>query len=81
MIQAGEPAPAAGKRESKVNWNEKRKCPVCGREVTRGDMNFTRDCHGITFRLVCLDCWDHLMENGYDGEYYSDSDEQIEDDY
>lgn len=64
-----------------VNWNEKRKCPVCGREVTRGDMNFTRDCHGITFRLVCLDCWDRLMEKGYDGEYYDELDEQIEPDY
>lgn len=28
-------------------------CPVCGKEVERNDMNFTRDCHGITFRLVC----------------------------
>ncbi len=23
-------------------------CPVCGKEVERNDMNFTRDCHGIT---------------------------------
>ena len=64
-----------------MNWNEKRKCPVCGREVTRGDMNFTRDCHGITFRLVCLDCWDRLMEKGYEGEYYDELDENIEPDY
>lgn len=37
-------------------------CPVCGKEVERNDMNFTRDCHGITFRLVCYDCWEKLME-------------------
>lgn len=39
-------------------------CPVCNKEVERNDMNFTRDCHGITFRLVCNDCWEKLMENG-----------------
>ena len=37
-----------------------RTCPVCNREVERNDMNFTRDCHGITFRLVCNDCWEKL---------------------
>lgn len=31
-------------------------CPVCGKEAERNDMNFTRDCHGITFRLVCYSC-------------------------
>lgn len=56
-------------------------CPVCKREVERSDMNFTKDCHGIAFRLVCLDCWDQLMTGGYDGEYYDESDEQIEPDY
>lgn len=30
-----------------------RTCPVCSREVDREDMYFTKDCHGITFRLVC----------------------------
>lgn len=37
-------------------------CPVCGKEVERNDMNFTRDCHGITFRLVCYGCWENLIE-------------------
>lgn len=32
-----------------------RTCPVCSREVDREDMYFTKDCHGITFRLVCDD--------------------------
>lgn len=54
-------------------------CPVCNKEVERNDMNFTRDCHGITFRLVCNDCWEKLMEKGYDGEYYSEADECKED--
>ncbi len=31
-------------------------CPVCGKAFQREDMLFTRDCHGITFRLVCFDC-------------------------
>lgn len=38
-------------------------------------------CHGITFRLVCWDCYKRLMAKGYDGEYYDEADEQIEDDY
>lgn len=58
-----------------------RECPVCGKEVSREDMNFTRDCRGITFRLVCDSCWERLMEKGYDGEYYDELDEQIEADY
>jgi hypothetical protein len=58
-----------------------RKCPVCEKEVERADMYFTRDCQGITFRLVCCSCYEKLMEKGYDGEYYDESDEQIEDDY
>jgi hypothetical protein len=56
-------------------------CPVCNSEVDREDMDFTRDCHGITFRLVCRQCWERLMSKGYDGEYYTEADEQIEDDY
>jgi hypothetical protein len=44
--------------ERNKNMEEKdmRICPVCGKEVERNDMNFTRDCHGITFRLVCYSC-------------------------
>ena len=56
-------------------------CPVCERKVERSEMNFTQDCHGIPFRLVCWECYLKLMEKGYDGEYYDESDEQIEDDY
>ena len=39
-----------------------RECPVCGKEVKREDMTFTHDCHGIPFRLVCIDCYDKIME-------------------
>ena len=57
-------------------------CPVCEKEVERADMTFTRDCHGISFRLVCWDCYSEIMEAaGYDGEYYTDADECIEYDY
>lgn len=58
-----------------------RTCPVCEREVDRENMEFTRDCHGIPFRLVCWDCYDRLMESGYDGEYYTEADECIDYDY
>jgi hypothetical protein len=58
-----------------------RTCPVCNREVDREDMYFTKDCHGITFRLVCDDCYQRIMSKGYDGEYYTEADEQIEDNY
>lgn len=65
------------------NFEERdiRMCPVCGQEFDREDMNFTKDCHGITFRLVCYRCYERIMSKGYDGEYYTDEDEQIEDDY
>ena len=56
-------------------------CPVCRKELQREDMTFTRDCHGITFRLVCFDCYDKVMGKGYDGAYYSEADECIEEDY
>ena len=56
-------------------------CPICNKEVERNDMNFTTDCHGIIFRLVCNDCLEKLMEKGYDGEYYSELDECIDYDY
>ncbi len=58
-----------------------RVCPVCGKEVERSDMSFTHDCHGIPFRLVCFNCWEKIMSKGYDGEYYTEADEQIEPDY
>lgn len=56
-------------------------CPICNNETDREDMNFTKDCHGITFKLVCYKCWEKLMSKGYDGEYYTEADEQIEDSY
>lgn len=56
-------------------------CPECKRRVKRSEMNFTRDCHGITFRLVCWECYARLMAKGYDGEHYDERDEQIEADY
>lgn len=60
--------------------NDIRICPICGKEILRENMLFTKDCHGISFRLVCIPCWEQQMENGYDGEYYDESDECIEPD-
>lgn len=56
-------------------------CPVCKNEQSRNVMQFTRDCHDIPYRLVCLNCYAKLMKDGYDGEYYDERDEQIEEDY
>lgn len=59
-----------------------RTCPVCGKEFSRGEMEFTRDCYGIPYRLVCFDCYDRLMEDGYDGQrYYDGIDECVDYDY
>lgn len=59
----------------------KRTCYNCGKEFDRTEMLFTRDCHGIPFRLVCCKCYAKLMEKGYDGEYYDENDECIEEYY
>ena len=59
----------------------KRICPVCGKEVDRDEMEFTRDCHGIPFRLVCWDCYCKIMNEGYDGQYYTSADECLDYDY
>ncbi len=66
-----------------AGWEEVRKieCPVCKGEFLREDMTFTRDCHGITFRLVCFGCYEKVMVKGYDGAYYTEADECIEGDY
>lgn len=42
-----------------------RTCPVCEHEVDREDMYFTKDCHGIPFRLVCDRCYQRIMSKGY----------------
>lgn len=61
--------------------DDKRICSNCGREVDRNDMCFTKDCHGIPYRLVCFECYEKLMEDGYDGEYYTELDECLDYDY
>lgn len=53
-------------------------CQICGREFPREEMLFTYDCHGIPFRLVCDDCYRIAMrDRGYDGEFYTELDENI----
>ncbi len=58
-----------------------RECPVCHKPVEREGMIYTHDCHGIAFRLVCYNCYDKVMAKGYDGEYYTEADENIEEDW
>ena len=55
-------------------------CPECNKEFPRADMEQTKDCHGITFRLVCFSCWKKIMRSkkGYDGEYYDERDENLD---
>ena len=55
-------------------------CQNCGKEKEREEMTFTTDCHGIPFRFVCYECYDKLMEKGYDGQYYTSLDERIDPD-
>lgn len=64
-----------------TNDKDLRQCPCCNEIYERQDMNFTTDCHGITYRLVCYKCYDKLMAKGYDGEYYTEADECIDEDY
>lgn len=62
--------------------NDIRTCQCCNKKIKRSDMLFTKDCHGITYRLVCYNCYKKLMDKGYDGEYYDVSDENLSaDDY
>lgn len=59
-----------------------RVCRSCGREFERNEMLFTTDCYGIPFRLVCMECYEELMKDGYDGQrYYAGIDECIDEDY
>lgn len=61
---------------------EKRICQVCQKEFPRSCLTWTHDCHGIPFRSVCSKCYDKVMEeNGYDGEYYDETQECIDEDY
>ena len=56
-------------------------CANCEKEFERNDMTFTHDCQGITYRLVCQNCYFKLMAKGYDGQYYDERDECLDDDY
>lgn len=57
------------------DWRE---CPECDCEVLREDMRWTLDCHGIAYRLLCMDCWREAMAKGYDGEEYDGYDECLD---
>lgn len=58
-----------------------RTCQYCGKETERNNMEFTLDCYGIPYRLVCFNCYNKLMEKGYDGQrYYAGIDEYIDED-
>ena len=53
-------------------------CKECGKMFERSDMQFTYDCHGIPYRLVCPECYEKCMAKGYDGERYTESDENLD---
>ena len=58
------------------------RCPECGKFVYKDELWQTNDCHGIPFRRLCISCYERIMEEkGYDGEYYTELDENIEEDY
>lgn len=57
-------------------------CQECQKKHPRNEMTFSKDCHGIPFRFMCFECWNKILDSkGYDGEYYTEFDEQIEEDY
>ena len=57
-------------------------CPICNHEYSRDEMIRTYDCHGIPYRLVCYECYEKIIsEKGYDGEYYNEWEENIDDSY
>lgn len=57
-------------------------CQCCGKEVERESMMLTYDCHGIPFRYVCTECYEKIYSRkDYDGAYYTEADECIDDDY
>lgn len=57
-------------------------CQKCGKEFeSKYELTWTKDCHGIPFRHVCYECYDKLMGNGYDGQYYDELDENLDLDY
>lgn len=59
-----------------------RVCSECEKKVPRSEMSWTYDCQGIAYRLLCNECWEKAMAtNGYDGEYYNESDECLDYDY
>jgi hypothetical protein len=60
---------------------DKRECRECRKMFNRNEMLYTRDYHGITFRLVCHKCWNKVMAKGYDGQYYDERDECLDDNY
>jgi len=59
----------------------KRECRECKTLFERNEMTFTHDCQGIKFRLVCYRCYNKVMEKGYDGQYYDERDECLDDKY
>ncbi len=69
------------RRLTKVK-DDKVPCPECGKDFYRDYMRVTKDCRGIPFRRVCLDCYDKIMVGrGFDGAYYTEEDECIDEDY
>lgn len=63
------------------NYFYVKQCASCKKIVHRNDMQFTKDCHGIPYRLVCWKCYEKLMSKGYDGVYYTEADECLACDY
>jgi hypothetical protein len=67
--------------EIPINEEDIRFCQEGLKGFPKDDLILTYDCHGIPFRYVCDDCYEKVMEKGYDGEHYTSADEQIESDY
>lgn len=79
---SGNRCPQCGREAVVLGVESKEECPRCGEETRPFEMQRTRDCHGIPFRRVCLNCYDEVMSTvGYDGEIYDERDENLDCEY
>lgn len=51
------------------------------REDAMQNVFYGNDGIDIAFRLVCFNCYEKLMAKGYDGQYYDEADECLDEDY
>lgn len=72
---------SGGQFSYKEHTLNKVSCPRCGGDSRPFRMFMTHDCQGIPFRRVCSECWNQVLEIGYDGAEYGAEDECLDYDF